>query len=61
MLELLNRCGLEVAPTKIWPDCYGASYRAAQDVRRRLEIDGFVVPALQAILFGKADFQVFNQ
>ncbi|MFT5034088.1 MAG: D-psicose/D-tagatose/L-ribulose 3-epimerase [Bermanella sp.] len=50
-----------MAPTKIWPDCYGASYRAAQDVRRRLEIDGFVVPALQAILFGKADFQVFNQ
>lgn len=63
VLEFFVQCGvsgIEVAPTKIWSDWEGAGYRAAQDVRRRFEANGFVVPALQAVLFGKTDLQVFR-
>jgi sugar phosphate isomerase/epimerase len=62
VVELLRRRGVrgvEVAPTKLWPDWAGAGPSAAADWRDRLAAVGFEVPALQAILFGRPDLQVF--
>jgi sugar phosphate isomerase/epimerase len=52
--------GIEMAPTKLWPDWQGAEPSAAHSVQADLEQQGFVVPALQAILFGKPDLQLFS-
>ena len=52
--------GIEVAPTKVWPAWEGATPAAAAAYRRRLEDEGFVVPALQAILFGKTQARLFD-
>lgn len=63
ILRLLRErevAGIEVAPTKIWPDWEGATPRAAAAYRDRLADQGFVVPSLQAILFGKPDCTLFD-
>ena len=52
--------GIEVAPTKLWPDWQGATPAAAAAYRERLADQGFAVPALQAILFGKPDCTLFD-
>jgi sugar phosphate isomerase/epimerase len=52
--------GIEVAPTKIWPEWQGASEPAARQVRADLAAKGFMIPSLQAILFGKPDLRVFG-
>ncbi len=52
--------GVEVAPTKFWPDWQGMSVAAAKAEAQRLADAGFAVPALQAILFGRPDLQVFG-
>lgn len=52
--------GIEVAPTKLWPDWNGATPRAAEDAARRLRDEGFSVPAFQAILFGRPDLRLFD-
>lgn len=52
--------GIEVAPTKIWPDWEGANIQTAEAYRRFLVDEGFEVPALQAILFGRPHLQVFQ-
>lgn len=63
VLRLLHQRGIrgiEVAPTKVWPDWQGATPAAAQAYRRRLDDEGFAVPALQAVLFGKAQARLFD-
>ncbi|NWG45406.1 MAG: sugar phosphate isomerase/epimerase [Alphaproteobacteria bacterium] len=52
--------GIEVAPTKLWPDWTGASPSAARKAALRFSEAGFSVPALQAILFGRPDLLVFG-
>jgi D-psicose/D-tagatose/L-ribulose 3-epimerase len=52
--------GIEIAPTKIWPDWTGATPEAAARLRAALAARGFVVPALQSILFGRPDLRVFG-
>lgn len=52
--------GIEVAPTKIWPDWVGATPDAAAAYRRALAAEGLAVPALQAILFGKPNARLFG-
>lgn len=52
--------GIEIAPTKIWPDWSGATPEAAKEYRQFLENEGFEVPAMQAIVFGRPDLQVFQ-
>jgi sugar phosphate isomerase/epimerase len=52
--------GIEVAPTKVWPDWRGATPAAAAEYRRRLDGEGFAVPALQAVLFGKPGARLFD-
>lgn len=52
--------GIEVAPTKLWPDWVGATPESADEHRRRLEGEGFCVPALQAVLFGQPQARLFD-
>ncbi|MCA8889223.1 MAG: sugar phosphate isomerase/epimerase [Parvularculaceae bacterium] len=52
--------GIEIAPTKLWPDWRGASRKAAEAAAHSLKSRGFDVPALQAILFGKPELSVFG-
>jgi len=52
--------GIEIAPTKLWPDWHGATPHAAARARAEFAARGFVVPALQSILFGRPDLHVFG-
>jgi len=52
--------GVEIAPTTIWPGWDGATVAAAREVRARLAGRGLAVPALQSVLFGRAELQVFG-
>ncbi len=60
LLRSLGIAGVEVAPTRIWPDWKIASVVAAVTCRRRYATEGFSVPALQAILFGKPELKLFG-
>lgn len=63
ILELLrSKCimGIEVAPTKLWPDWKSASYVNAVKYKKIMQDNGFEIPAMQAILFGKPDLQLFD-
>lgn len=52
--------GLEVAPTRFWPDWEGASTSAARRLRRELAAEGLSVPALQAVTYGLPELQLFG-
>lgn len=63
MLELLAGLsveGIEVAPTKWWPGWAGADSPAASVRRSQLSARGFSIPALQSVLYGRSDLQVFG-
>lgn len=51
--------GIEIAPTKLWPDWVGATPAAARTAKARLADAGFEVPALQAVLFGRPSARLF--
>jgi sugar phosphate isomerase/epimerase len=53
--------GIEIAPTKLWPGGVGATPAAAARARDALADDGFSVPALQSILFGRPDLHLFGE
>lgn len=53
--------GIEVAPTKIWPKWEGANNKSAKEYKIKMEDEGFELPALQAILFGRPELQVFDK
>lgn len=55
-----NVTGIEVAPTKIWPEWKDCGAKSAKAYRNLVNGEGFKIPALQAILFGKPDLQVFQ-
>jgi sugar phosphate isomerase/epimerase len=64
ILEILknNRVtGIEVAPTKIWQGWEGASYKGAIRYKNLMKERGFDLPAIQAILFGKPELQLFDK
>ncbi|MFC1549271.1 sugar phosphate isomerase/epimerase family protein [Nitrospirota bacterium] len=52
--------GIEIAPTKIWPEWEGANQQKAEQYRKRMIDEGFQIPAMQAILFGKPDLRLFD-
>jgi sugar phosphate isomerase/epimerase len=52
--------GIEVAPTKIWPNWVGATPAAAAAYGNWLRGIGFEVPALQAVLFGRPEARLFD-
>lgn len=63
ILELLRVngvSGIEVAPTKLWPDWSTASHNKAQEYKKVMNGQGFDIPAMQAILFGKPELQLFD-
>lgn len=60
MLSAKGMAGIEVAPSKVWPNWEGATVPAARSYRLFLEDQGFVVPALQAIVFGHPELTVFG-
>ena len=53
--------GIEVAPTKIWPEWLNANPQQAAQYREKLSAEGFKIPAMQAILFGRPELQIFDQ
>lgn len=63
VLELLQRHGvggIEVAPTKVWPDWQGATPQAAMRYGNQMRESGFEIPALQAVLFGRPEARLFD-
>ena len=55
----LGVSGIEIAPTKVWPDWSGATMGQAAAIRRSFAAQGFEIPALQSVLFGHAGLQLF--
>lgn len=53
--------GIEVAPTKLWKNWENASYKEAEKYKKAMQEQGFEVPAMQAILFGKPELQLFDK
>ena len=60
MLKRYNVNGIEIAPTKIWPNWEGATQKNAEAYRKQMANEGFDIPAMQAILFGRSDLQLFE-
>ena len=52
--------GVEVAPTRCWPNWAGADRAAAIQLRQRLQTAGLVCPALQSLFFGVQGISVFG-
>lgn len=59
MVEL-GVTGVEIAPTKIWQKPLLATATELRDYRRFWEQRGIRIVAMQSLLFGRADFQVFE-
>jgi len=56
-----NISGIEIAPTKVWPCWEGANQKNAEIYKKQLADEGFQIPAMQAILFGKPELQLFDK
>lgn len=52
--------GIEVAPTKVWPDWQGATPLAARACARRLADAGFSVPSFQSIVYGRPELSLLD-
>jgi sugar phosphate isomerase/epimerase len=52
--------GIEIAPTKIWPEWKGAGSKQAAIYKQHLSSLGLEIPAMQAILFGRPELQLFD-
>lgn len=52
--------GIEIAPSKVWPQWQGITPQVIQRFRLDLKEHGFEIPALQAILFGYPDYRLFG-
>jgi sugar phosphate isomerase/epimerase len=52
--------GIEVAPTTIWPEWQSCTPAAAVRYRAFLLDEGFEVPALQALLYGRPQARLFD-
>lgn len=60
MLRSYQVTGIEVAPTKIFPDWQGANATEARRYAVRMRDQGFELPAMQALLFGKPELQLLQ-
>ena len=52
--------GIEVAPTRVWPNWDGATPAAAAAFAHTVHGAGLATPSLQSLLFGRPDLQVFG-
>lgn len=53
--------GIEIAPTKLWPAPTDVSSRTLRDYRKKVQDLGLSVVALQSLLFGRPDLQIFRE
>ena len=60
ILKTAHVKGIEVAPTKLWPDWQGMDEPAAILIKEKFMHYGFSVPALQSVLFGKPELMIFK-
>ncbi len=51
---------LEMAPTKLWADPYDQPQATVIEARKKMEGQGLAVVALQALLYGRPDLQLFG-
>lgn len=59
LAAMLGFDGIEVAPTKIFSDLINASFHGARDYRMRIADKGLTIPALQAIMYGAIQCELF--
>lgn len=55
-----NVSGIELAPTKVWPEWKGINSKTIRQTKQFFDNHAFKVPAMQAILFGKPELQLFD-
>ncbi len=60
LLREMGIAGVEVAPTKIWPQPLSVTTAEIQAYREFWESRGVRIVALQALLFGRADLTIFD-
>ena len=60
LLRMLGVEGVEVAPTKIWPDWIGVSAQSGSQFAALMASEGFRVPSLQAIVYGLPNLLLFG-
>jgi D-psicose/D-tagatose/L-ribulose 3-epimerase len=53
--------GIEVAPTRVWPDWSGITPQALAELKSAIAAEGLQVSSLQAILFQKPELQLFAE
>lgn len=53
--------GIEVAPTRVWPEWQGISAESVRTLKDAIAAEGLAVSSLQAILFQKPELQLFNE
>lgn len=59
LLRVLGIDGIEIAPTRVWPD-WSASPETAANYRNDLARSGFVCSSLQSIVFGMPELRLFG-
>ena len=52
--------GIEIAPTKYWPDPISATPAEIKGLKSRLNNAGFEIPAAQALLYGHPELVIFR-
>ncbi len=60
LLREMDVTGIEIAPTKYWPNPTSASNSEIDEVKFRFEASGFLIPAAQALLFGHPELTLFE-
>ena len=60
LLRDLGVTGIEVAPTKVWPQLLDATDADIDDYRRFWTDRGFEIVAAQSLLFGRPDLTLFD-
>jgi len=61
ILKKYNITGIEVAPTIVWPNWENATVDNAILYKKTLSDQGFEIPAMQAIMFGKNVTSIFDK
>ena len=64
VVKLMRRhgfAGVEVAPTKYWPNPLAAPRAAVDEVRTFWEGEGMAVVAIQSLLFGTSGMELFGE
>ncbi len=60
ILSGLSLGGVEIAPTKVWPAPLAVSQESISSYRRFWESRGIKIVALQSLLFGRPDLEIFK-